>query len=160
MASDDDAPSWSQHDARRAQREHRRSNAHAQRMRREPTPAERQLWKALRELNRSEGFHFRRQPAIGPWVYDFGDLSHRLLIEADGGVHERIAGVAARDADKTSWASANGFRLARFSNDQIWGDLDGVISAVRKLVSDPHPLPPPHKGEGNANRSSSQESPS
>jgi very-short-patch-repair endonuclease len=154
MASDDDAPSWSQHDGRRAQREHRRANARAQRLRHELTPTERRLWKALRELNKSERFHFRRQPAIGPWVYDFGDLARRLLIEADGGVHEHFADVADRDAAIESWAAKNGFRIARFSNDQIWGDLDGVILAIRKLVSDPHPLPPPHKGEGESHNSS------
>jgi very-short-patch-repair endonuclease len=159
MTSDDDAPNWSQRDGRQAQREHARANARAHRLRRAQTPTERRLWKALRALNKAEGFHFRRQPAIGPWVYDFGDLARRLLIEADGGVHERIAEVADRDAAKASWASTNGFGLARYSNDQIWGELDAVISSIRELAADPHPPPPPHKGEGNANRSSNLDVP-
>jgi very-short-patch-repair endonuclease len=147
VTSDDKAPSWSQRSGREAQREHRGANTRARRLRREPTPAEVELWKALRALNR-EGFHFRRQPAIGPWVFDFGELSRRLLIEVDGAVHQRLSDVAARDAEKTRWAMANGFRLERFSNAAVLAEMDAVIPSIRALVADPHPQPPPHKGEG------------
>jgi very-short-patch-repair endonuclease len=147
MPEERDVPSWSQQDGITGQREFRTANARARRMRREPTPTEKRLWKALRALNR-EGFHFRRQPPVGPSAFDFGDLGRRLLIEVDGGVHERLAAAAERDVKKTAWAEENGFTLLRFENDQVWGDLDAVISAIRKLDRDPHPLPPPHKGEG------------
>ena len=81
-------------------------------------------------------------------MFDFGFLPARVLIEVDGGVHERLAEVAARDAEKTAWAAANGFRLLRFRNDDVWDDLDAVLETVRTSISDPHPLPPPHKEEG------------
>lgn len=152
MAKSRPTPSWTQQSNQPSQRAHVRANARSRTLRRDPTPSEARLWKALRALNR-EAARFRRQPAVGPWVFDFADHSARLLIEVDGGVHERLPGVAARDARKSAWAEAQGYRLLRFSNDDVWGRLDAVISLVRSAISDPHPLPStlrvdPHKGEG------------
>jgi very-short-patch-repair endonuclease len=135
MATDDEAPSWSQQSGRAAQRSFVHANARGRRLRREQTSTEKRLWTALRRLNREEGFHFRRQPAVGPWVYDFGDFSRRLVIEVDGGVHEAFAEVADRDEKKTRWAAINGFRLLRLANLQVWGDLDAAVSAIRRALS-------------------------
>src|SRR5688572_29598982 len=57
----------------------------AQRLRREPTPAEKRLWKLLRKI---DGFHLRRQPPIGPYVFDFAEIKQKLMIEVDGGIHD------------------------------------------------------------------------
>lgn len=138
---------WAPSVGQSRQKDRVRAKARSQRLRREATPTEQRLWKALRQLNR-EGARFRRQIALDAWVFDFGDLSARLLIEVDGGVHERLADVIARDADKTAWAAVNHFHLLRFRNDDVWGDLDAVLTAIRSTMSAPHPLPPPRKGEG------------
>jgi very-short-patch-repair endonuclease len=140
-------PSWRANSADASQRDYTRANARKQRLRSAPTPSEELLWRALRQLNR-EGAKFRRQPAIGPWVFDFGYLSAKVLIELDGGVHEVFAEVAARDEEKTRWAEANGYRLLRVSNRELWDQCDLVIERVRSAISAPHPLPPLHQGEG------------
>jgi very-short-patch-repair endonuclease len=67
------------------QRDFTAANARAKRLRREPTAAEARLWNLLRKL---DGFHFRRQLALGSYVFDFGDHGHKLLIELDGGIHD------------------------------------------------------------------------
>ena len=109
----------------------------ARRMRAEPTPSERRLWGALRQLNREDGANFRRQCAVDGLVYDFGDYSARVLIELDGVVHELIDEVALRDATKTAHAHANDFRLLRFRNDDVWRQLDRVVREIRDASPSP-----------------------
>ncbi|HYB58363.1 MAG TPA: endonuclease domain-containing protein, partial [Alphaproteobacteria bacterium] len=50
------------------------------------TDAECRLWSALRG-RRLEGYKFRRQHPLGPFIVDFACLEHRLVVEADGGQH-------------------------------------------------------------------------
>ncbi|NIR60292.1 MAG: DUF559 domain-containing protein, partial [Gammaproteobacteria bacterium] len=66
-------PSWRARSGGGAQHDFPRANARKQRLRRAPTSSEKLLWRELRVLNR-EGAKFRRQPAVGPWVFDFGYL--------------------------------------------------------------------------------------
>ena len=58
----------------------------AKEMRSEMTAAERKLWQRLR-ANRLEGFHFRRQQVIEPYIADFYCHKAQLVIEVDGGIH-------------------------------------------------------------------------
>jgi very-short-patch-repair endonuclease len=106
-----------------------RTAARAKRMRLEQTPSEARLWKMLRQLN-ADGAHFRRQAAVDTYVYDFGDYSARLLIELDGVAH-RLEGAALLDAKKNAHAAAQGFRLLRLTNQDVWGRPDWVMRQVR-----------------------------
>src|SRR5690606_24658508 len=67
------------------QRDFKKANQRAQRLRLKPTPAERRLWSMLRKI---DGRHFRRQTPLGVYVFDFAEMSARLLIEVDGGIHD------------------------------------------------------------------------
>src|SRR5262245_25279665 len=67
------------------QKDHTRTKLRASRMRKDMTPSEKELWKLLRSI---EGVTFRRQVAIGDYVFDFGCYGARLLIEIDGSIHE------------------------------------------------------------------------
>ncbi len=91
-------------------------------LRREPTEAERRLWRALRRLNRQGDAHFRRQPPIGGYVVDFADLGRRLVVEVDGGQH---AGAA--DAARDAWLVGEGFLVLRFRNNEVLGSTGGVV---------------------------------
>ncbi len=160
---------WTPNNDRVRQRSFVRAAKRAKVLRAEATGSERALWKLLRMLNR-EGAHFRRQAPIGPYVYDFADLSARLLIELDGGVHA-LANVALRDEAKTAWALSQSFRLLRLTNREVWSSPDATIDEVRaalpappsplvgegreggRSAAAPHterppPLAPPHEGEG------------
>src|SRR5256885_1154331 len=75
------------------QKDHTRTKLRAARQRKEMTPLEKVPWKLLRSI---EGQTFRRQVAIGDFVFDFGNDASRLLIEIDGSIHER-ADVQAND---------------------------------------------------------------
>ncbi len=105
--------------------------ARARAMRREPTPAERKLWRLLRGA-KLQDLNFRRQLPLGPYIADFVCLDPRLIIECDGGQHAD----SAYDADRDAWLRAQGFIVLRFWNNEVENDEDVVVrilSAARRL---------------------------
>jgi len=94
------------------------------------TWSETRLWKALRTLDAN----FRRQAPIGRYFADFAALSPKLVIEVDGGVHERIAEVAVRDIARQAWLEGQGYRVLRFTDRQVNDDLDGCVEIVRRAL--------------------------
>jgi very-short-patch-repair endonuclease len=58
----------------------------AREFRRNPTPAEQLLWNFLR-CRDLDGFKFRRQVVIGPFIVDFYCPAKQLVIEIDGLSH-------------------------------------------------------------------------
>ena len=121
-----------------------RAGAQAKRMRREPTYAEKQLWKVLRTTD----LHFRRQAPFGPYVVDFVCHRHRLIVELDGGVHN-LPTVASRDAEREAWLTGRGYRVMRFFNDQRPDDIVSMIIA-RISADTPTPNPSPQGGGASA----------
>ncbi len=105
------------------------TRANAKRLRANPTPQERIFWAALRDLNRAFGTHFRRQAPIGPFIADFADYRRRLVIEVDGG---QPGGDV--DAARDAFLVAQGFRVLRFWNSDVAGNLDGVLQVVSEAV--------------------------
>jgi very-short-patch-repair endonuclease len=108
----------------------------ARRMRREPTPAERRLWWMLRD-RRLAGFKFRRQVPVGPYILDFLCKDARVAIEADGGQHADPSA----DTARTSWLTANGYRVLRFWNGEILSNPDGVYEAILAALNGEAPSP-------------------
>jgi very-short-patch-repair endonuclease len=102
--------------------------ASARRLRQRTTPAEVRLWKALDRLPIT-GTHFRRQVPIGPYVVDFACLSARLVVELDGGHHGEPE-QSRRDAARTAWLRAEGYRVLRFWNDEVQSNLNGVLDTI------------------------------
>ena len=116
--------------------------AHAKRMRAEPTPAEHRLWQILR-AKRLTGLKFKRQVAVDRYIVDFACLRERLIIEADGGQHAGNAGDAVRDA----YLTAQGFRVLRFWNNDIFNNEEGVLTSILNALATPLPNPSPAEGE-------------
>ena len=116
-----------------------RADRTARRLRREPTFAERQLWKALRQL---KDHHFRRQAPMGAFIVDFVCHHCRLVVEVDGGIHE-LDVVASRDAMREAWLAGRGYRVVRISNSQAIHDPDSAIRAILAAVGDSTPTPNP-----------------
>jgi very-short-patch-repair endonuclease len=108
------------------------------------TPSERELWKLLRSI---DGFTFRRQPAVGDYVFDFANYAARLLIEVDGSIHER-EDVQANDKAKEIHAITQGFRVLRFANNDVWDCPAWVVDQVRARLDAPHPPTPSPQGRG------------
>ena len=91
------------------------------------TDAELRLWTRLR-VEQIDGYRFRRQVPIGPYVVDFACLKARLVIEVDGGQH-----VQAKEQDdkRTAWLASQGFRVLRFWDNDVLTQTDGVLEAIR-----------------------------
>ena len=76
-----------------------------------------------------EGTHFRRQAPIGPYVVDFFLPAKRLIIELDGG-HHNDDETAERDRKRQIWLELEGYRVIRFWNSEITGDLTAVLERL------------------------------
>ncbi|PZQ98096.1 MAG: endonuclease domain-containing protein [Cereibacter sphaeroides] len=105
------------------------TRSRARELRAEMTPQERQVWAGLRDMNRAMGTHFRRQAPIGPFIADFVDYGRRLVVEIDGGQHG-----GSDDAARDRFLRAQGFRVLRFWNSDVTGNLDGVLQVVLEAV--------------------------
>jgi very-short-patch-repair endonuclease len=121
----------------------------ARRLRAGQTEAEDKLWSRLR-AGRLHGLKFRRQIAFSAnYVADFVHPKSRLIIELDGSQH---ADQAAYDERRTRFFESQGYRVIRFWNNEVFENMDGVLTAIYHAVS--HPLPGaarlslPPEGEG------------
>lgn len=115
----------------------------AQTLRRNRTDAEGLLWHYLRH-NQLDGHRFRRQHPIGPYIVDFACLARKILIELDGSQHaERQADDKKRDA----FLRAQGYRVLRFWNNEIFENCFGVLERIYETVTEnPPPKPPAPDG--------------
>ena len=105
----------------------------AKAMRRQPTEAERILWRALRNQIVLSGTHFRRQVRLGRYIADFCCLAAKLVIEVDGEQHG-LDDAQRRDAARTSFLEAQGFRVLRFGNADVLRNSDSVIETIIAAV--------------------------
>jgi very-short-patch-repair endonuclease len=97
----------------------------ARKLRTIPTDAEIRLWSRLRR-KQLEGFRFRRQHPMGPYVVDFFCPEAKLVVEADGGQHAD----SDSDAIRTRWLEARGYRVIRFWNNDVLSNTEGVLLAI------------------------------
>ena len=116
----------------------------ARKLRKNPTDAEKVLWKHLR-LRQVEGHKFRRQQPLGPYIVDFVCLDRKLIVEVDGGQHLEQS---ASEARRTASLEARGFRVLRFWNDQVLKDLESVKEVIWQVLMAPPTLSLPLQGGG------------
>ncbi len=102
--------------------------ARARSLRGAMTRYEVKLWLRLRTL-KAQGFRFRRQAPIGRWIADFACFTNRIIVEVDGMQHG-FAAELARDAVRDAFLSEQGFRVLRFTNGDIWENIDGVVEQI------------------------------
>ncbi len=91
------------------------------------------LWKFLR--SDQLGAHFRRQHIIGDYIADFACLPLRLIIELDGGYHE-LPTQQVNDEERTKWLENKGFKVIRFSNEKVLGDIEGTIIKIKTYINE------------------------
>ena len=98
----------------------------AQRLRAEPTDAERALWVRLRR-RQVLGHKFRRQQPVGPYIVDFVCLEKRLVVEVDGSQHIEQRSY---DEARTVWLESQGYRVLRFWNNEVLKETDVVVEVI------------------------------
>ena len=102
-------------------------------MRQDPTEAEDALWQALRGRKLAGNPKFRRQHHIGQFIVDFVNLDKWLVIEVDGQIHNQQE-QAEYDAGRTLELHKRGFRLLRFSNEEVLNQLPTVLERIEAAL--------------------------
>jgi len=102
----------------------------ARQLRRNSTEAEKLLWDALRSA--FPNHKWRRQMPVGPYFADLGCIAQKLIVELDGGQH-----MASADYDdiRTRFLHQRGYRLLRFWNHDVLGNVDGVLQRIAESLS-------------------------
>jgi very-short-patch-repair endonuclease len=111
-------------------------------MRGDATPAEHRLWQILR-AKRLADYKFKRQLPIDHYIVDFACLQQRVIVEADGGQHSN----STRDERRDAYLRAQGFRVLRFWNTDIFDNEEGVLASILNALDRP-PLPNPSSSRG------------
>ncbi|MBC8334201.1 MAG: endonuclease domain-containing protein [Anaerolineales bacterium] len=103
----------------------------ARELRKNMTSAEKKLWNILR-AKQLDGLYFRRQHAIGTYIVDFFCAKEKLIVEVDGGSHlEQVE----YDQERTRWLEdEKGYRLIRFTNDDIYKNINEIAERIREAV--------------------------
>ncbi|MBP2275711.1 MULTISPECIES: endonuclease domain-containing protein [Sphingomonas] len=108
------------------------------------TAAEVRLWRAI-SARKLEGVRFNRQVPIGPFICDFVARSLKLIIEVDGDTHGETR---EQDEERTRYLQSEGYQVIRFWNNDVLGNLDGVVAEIARVVSllsIPTPSPSPSR---------------
>ncbi len=100
-------------------------------LRRMQTEAEKLLWYAL-QGRRLNGYKFRRQAPIGPYVADFLCMTARLIVEVDGGQH---AIRRAYDEQRDRYLRNEGYEVVRYWNNEVLENLEGVLTTLTLALS-------------------------
>ncbi len=93
-----------------------------------PTEAEKVLWECLK-TKLLGGHKFRREHIIDEYIVDFVCLSKNLIIEVDGGYHH-TSEMQEADTFRTGNLEDLGFRIIRFTNEEVTGDIDAVLNKI------------------------------
>ncbi|HEY7808707.1 MAG TPA: DUF559 domain-containing protein [Croceibacterium sp.] len=107
----------------------------ARAMRRNPTPAQQALWERLKD--KQCGFTFNREVVMGSAIVDFACKTRWLVVET-GGEGEAGATLAALSDRKLTDV---GVRVLRFSDDEVLGNVDAVVKAIKDELQKPFERP-------------------
>ncbi len=105
------------------------------------TTSEWRVWSYLKG-RQLDGWKFRKQAPIGPYIVDFACFAARLVVELDGNSHDDV--VADHDERRQAWLESQGFKVLRLSADYPEMDpIEGVWEAIDLALSEvPAPLAP------------------
>jgi len=119
----------------------------AKQNRKNQTEQERKLWLLLK-AKRFSGYKFRRQHKIGKYITDFVCKEKFIIIECDGGHHNRNFNIE-YDRARDTFLKSKGYRILRFWNTDIESNIDTVQQVIYNALNNTPPLPalsPPQAG--------------
>ena len=85
------------------------------------------LWQVLR--TRPDGFKFRCQHPLAPYIVYFYCPAARLVVELDGEAHA-MGDRPQRDAVRDRKLAEQGLRVVRFGAADVMRDIDSVVRAI------------------------------
>src|SRR5437868_6746582 len=101
-------------------------------MRREPTDAEAAMWRLLRH-GRFALSKFRRQVPFKTFILDFVCFEKRIIIEIDASQHAS----SERDIARVTVLMAEGFRIARYWNNDVLQRPSAVLEDILAKLAEP-----------------------
>ena len=101
----------------------------AHELRAAPTWSERLLWTRL--AGKRLGVAFRRQVVVGGFIVDFAAPSVRLVVEVDGGYHERRRKA---DARRDRELGRLGWRVLRLPVGLVERELERAVACVAEAI--------------------------
>jgi len=102
----------------------------AKELRRNMTEAKQKLWFHLKQG--VSGFKFRRQHPLKNYIADFYCHRLKLVIEADGGIHNK-PDVKEYDAICEQNLVEWGYKVIRFTNEEIIKEEEKVIRKIAEV---------------------------
>lgn len=109
----------------------------AKELRKVQTPTEQKLWAHLRN-HRLNGLGFRRQHALGPFIVDFCCPMYKGIVEVDGSQHLEQNEY---DEARTKWLNDHGWKVIRFTNQEVEQDIDAVLMVILETFTPSQPPP-------------------
>jgi very-short-patch-repair endonuclease len=82
---------------------------------------------------------------VGPFFADFLCREHKLVVELDGHSHDVSP---ERDIFRDKYMFEAGYRVLRFPNADVLGNVEGVIIAIQSALADGPTPDPSRKREG------------
>lgn len=98
-------------------------------LRRNPTDAERGLWKALTNDRRFAG-RFKRQTPVGQHICDFVSFGDRLVLDIVPMDDNDAQAQAQARAERRAWLEARGYRVIPLNESDVVADRDAVLSVI------------------------------
>jgi chorismate synthase len=105
----------------------------AKQNRKNATEAEDKLWQEVRN-RKIDGLKFRRQHPIAGFIPDFVCLEQKLIVEIDGGYHDK-RDQTRYDEARSEWLKEHSYFLIRFSNEEVLQQIDSVLKKIRETLS-------------------------
>ncbi len=99
-------------------------------MRREPTDAERAMWRLLRD-RKLAGWKFRRQVPFQRYILDFVCFESKVIVEVDGSQHF----LSHRDGERDLFLKQEGFRILRYWNNDVLQRPSSVLDDIFARLS-------------------------
>ena len=106
-------------------------HARARGLRKRLTEAEKILWQRIRN-RQIKNIKFRRQHPIDIFIADFYSHEIKLVIELDGEIHNKPENIE-KDKIRTTHLELLGITVIRFTNKEVFQDIEGVISKIEYL---------------------------
>ena len=108
------------------------SFAKAKQLRSSMTKAEEMLWSRLKN-NACKGLKFRRQHPMHLFIVDFYCHKIALVIEIDGEYHNSEE-QKELDKERTELLNFQGLHVIRFTNQEIYDNLDIIIKSIEVKI--------------------------
>jgi imidazole glycerol-phosphate synthase subunit HisF len=102
----------------------------AKALRKDSTPAEKLLWKIIRN-RKMLGLKFRRQHPLKYFVADFYCHEALLVIEVDGSIHD-LEEIKQYDKEREEIITELGITVLRFTNEEVFSEPEKIEKEIEK----------------------------